>query len=280
MWDEQTKLPIPPLHTVAPADVSFWATAIFSGLAAIVFLYGLKHWRDTGRPIVLMMMIGGAVTVFVEPVLDIIGAAWHPEIGQNVAFELVGRQIPWWVVAVYVFYFGALGSLNYLAFEKGVSMKVVWIWFSAPVLVDIVMEELMMHWDLYWYYGNQPLIAFFKFPLWWAPCNSIGEFIGVSLLVLMGPALRGWKLLLIPIILPVSDFVGYAAVSLPAVFVVNTEGLPWWLIQLGGVGTFALCALVVYALSLVIATDSPIRIGRREGPAASVPPRLRVVSAT
>ncbi|WP_428312991.1 hypothetical protein [Hydrocarboniphaga sp.] len=259
MWDERFNLPVPPVTTVAPSEVAFWTTAIFGGLAALVFLYGLKHWRDSGRPIVLMIMLGGAVTTLVEPFLDVVGAAWHPETGQPMAFELFGRLIPWWVVAAYTFYFGALGSLNFLAFERGVTRRQVWIWFAVPMCIDIVMEELMMHWDLYCYYGQQPLIAFFKFPLWWAPCNSLGEFIGISILALMATSLRGWKLLLIPVILPMADAVGYAAVAMPSWLVVNTEGLPYWIVQLGGVMTFALTALVVHGIALVVAQDSPLK---------------------
>lgn len=277
MWNDQMNLPLPPLETVAPPGVSFWATAIFSALSAVVFLYGFKHWRDTGRPIIFIMMIGGLTTVLVEPFLDVIGGAWHPVIGQNKAFALMGRDIPVWCLAVYVFYFGALGSLNLLAFEKGATMKQVWLWFAVPMLVDVVMEEIMMHWNLYYYYGNQPLILLFKFPFWWAPCNSIGEFVGVSLIAAMAPWLRGWRLLLIPVILPVADAVGYAAVGMPAVFVVNQESVPVWLMHLGGIATFALTAGVVYGISLLIATDSALR--RSANAADRTPQQLRPAEA-
>lgn len=259
MWNEQLNLPIPPLDTVAPPEVSFWATTIFSSLALLVFLYGFKHWRDTGRPIIFVMMVGGLTTVLVEPFLDVIGGAWHPEIGQNTAFALFGRAIPIWCLAVYVFYFGALGSLNLLAFEKGPTMKAVWIWFAAPMAIDVVMEEIMMHWDLYYYYGNQPLILLFKFPFWWAPCNSIGEFLGISLIATMTPWMKGWRLLLIPMILPIFDAIGYMAVGLPSLFVVNQQDVPNSIMQTAGVATFVLTAMVVYGISLLIAIDSPLR---------------------
>lgn len=87
MWNEQLNLPVPPFNAVAPPEVSFWAITIFSGLAALVFLYGFKHWRDTGRPIISVMMLGGLATVFVEPFLDVIGSAWHPVVGQNTALR-------------------------------------------------------------------------------------------------------------------------------------------------------------------------------------------------
>ena len=261
MIDPDTRLPVIPLDAVFNQTAGNYATAIFGIMAGAVFLYGLKFWRDTKNPIVMFMMLGGLTTTLVEPLLDIIGLAWHPMHGQNTAFELIGRPIPVWVVAVYLMYFGGLGSLNYLAFKKGVTTRMVWIWFCAPVLLDIVMEEIMMHFDLYIYYGQQPLILIKNFPLWWAPCNSMGEFIGVSLLALMGANLRGWKLLLIPIMMPIMDCVGYMLVGLPSIFVLNSENVSPLVTNLAGVATFALTALCVHGVALVVATDSPLRKG-------------------
>lgn len=260
-WDTATRLPLPPVDTLFPMDVANVATAIYATLALLVFLYGLFNIKHHRGRIVLLLMVGGLLTVLVEPFLDVIGAAWHPEIGQNTAFENFGRKIPWWVVAVYLFFFGGLGSLNYLSFERGVTRKIVWLWFFIPAAVDVVMEEIMMAFDLYYYYGNQPLIVFREFPLWWAPCNTMGEFLGITALLLLMPYIRGWKMLAIPLIFPIADAVGYALVGLPSMIAVNTQGTPWWLMQLAGVSTFVLACLVVHAVSLVIASDSPWRSG-------------------
>lgn len=261
IWDTDTRLPLPPIDTLFPIGVANVATTIYITLALLVFLYGLFNLKHHHGRIVVLLVIGGLLTVLVEPFLDVIGAAWHPEVGQNTAFENFGRKIPWWVVGVYLFFFGGLGSLNYLSFERGVTRKMVWLWFCIPVAVDIVMEEIMMSFDLYYYYGHQPLIVFLKFPLWWAPCNTMGEFLGVTTLLFLMPYLRGWKLLFIPLIFPVADAVGYGLVGLPSMIAVNTQVTPWWLMQLAGVSTFVLAGLVVHAVSLAIASDSPWRKG-------------------
>ena len=265
MFDPDTRLPAIPVDAQFNVVAGNYATAIFGTMAAVVFLYGLKYWRDTKSPIVLLMMLGGLMTTLIEPLLDIIGLAWHPMHGQTTAFELMGRPIPIWVVTVYLMYIGGLGFLNYVAFLKGETMRVVYLWFAAPMLLDIVMEEIMMHFDLYIYYGQQPLILLWNFPLWWAPCNSMGEFIGVALLVLMGDSLRGWKLLLIPILMPIMDCVGYMLVGLPPIIALNTANVSPLLTELAGVATYALTALCVYGVALVIATDSPLRKGNAGG---------------
>jgi hypothetical protein len=259
MIDPDTRLPVIPVDAPFNIVAGNYATAIFGTMAIVVFLYGLKYWRDTKSPIVLLMMLGGLTTTLIEPLLDVIGLAWHPMHGQNTVFELMGRPIPLWVITVYLMYFGGLGFLNYVAFRRGVTMRVAMLWFAAPMLLDIVMEEIMMHFDLYLYYGQQPLILLWKFPFWWAPCNSMGEYIGVAMLVLMGNSLRGWKLLLIPIIMPIMDCVGYMLVGLPSIVALNTANVSPFMTQAAGVATFVLTAFVVYAVALLIATDSPLR---------------------
>ena len=86
MIDPDTRLPVIPLDAVFNQTAGNYATAIFGIMAGAVFLYGLKYWRDTKNPIVLFMMLGGLTTTLVEPLLDIIGLAWHPMHGQNTAF--------------------------------------------------------------------------------------------------------------------------------------------------------------------------------------------------
>ena len=115
----------------------------------------------------------------------------------------------------------------------------------------------MLHRDLYIYYGQQPLILLWKLPFWWVPCNSLGEYIGISLCVVLVPRLRGAQLMLIPLLIPMADLVGYAAVAWPSWVAVNTQGLPAWVTQLAGLCTFALAFMIVHGLSLALASDSP-----------------------
>lgn len=273
MFDQTFRLPIPPVDAVAPGTFST-ACTIFYGLCALAGLvYALKHWRDTGRPILLLILIGGGLTVFVEPFVDLMGAAWHPRNGHAVVFEFFGRPIPWWMVAAYFAYFGVLGSMNYLAFAKGATMRNIRLWFLIPMLIDVVIEEVMLAQDLYLYYGTQPLILLWKLPMWWVPCNSIGEFIGITLVVLCAPHLRGLKLLLIPLLIPLSDMIGYAAVGLPSWIVINMP-VPGWITQAAGVCTFLLAFLIVHGISLILATDSPLRQARPSGNAEDPLSRL------
>ncbi len=260
MFNEHNML-VPPFDTVFNVSAGNWATIIFSLLSIATFLVGVRHWRKTNDPIVLLMMLGGLTTVIVEPYLDFIGGAFHPIPGQDTAFDLMGRPIPLWVVPCYIFLFGGLGTLNFMGFSKGATMRTVWLWFFVPMVIDIVMEEIMLSTNLYYYYGQQPLIAFIKFPLWWSAANGMGVYLGVVLVTLMAPYLRGWKLLLIPLVMPLADVIGYATVALPPIMAVHTPNVSPLVSNLAGIACLGLTALTVHAVALVLGTDSPLRKG-------------------
>lgn len=263
MFDPVFGLPIPSVAAVAPTTVSNGATAFFAVLAGLAFLYGLKHWRDTGRPVLLLILAGGGMCTLAEPLVDLMGACWHPNIGQPIAFEFMGRHMPWWIVAVYFAYWGAQGGLLCSQLQKGLTMKAMRWLVLIPILGDVLIEELALPTGLYIYDGLQPLILLNSLPFWWVPCNSIGLLLAISLVHLCAPHLKGFKLLLIPLLLPMGQLMGYVAVGLPSFVVINTAGLPNWIVQAGGVATWLLGYLVFHAISLVVATDSPLRREQR-----------------
>ena len=257
-------LPMLPLDTVYPAVAGNWCEIIFGAGAIMALLFALKNWRDSNSPIMLFIFLGGTVTSLMEPYVDILGGCFHPIIGQHTAYELMGRPIPWWVVASYAAYFGGLGMVVYHFFTKGITMRSVFILFCVPVAVDILIEELMMLANLYYYYGQQPLILH-KFPAWWGPCNAMGVYILVTVLALLKQHLHGWKLLLIPLTFPVADAIGYT-VGLPSMVVVHTTNVSSFVSALAGFATYALTALYLLGIAYVIGVDSPLRKGSKETP--------------
>lgn len=265
VWDSALDLPIPPVNAVAPDDVSMMATAFFSTIALIAFCYSLYHWKSKGSVVPLLITLGGGLTVVVEPFVNLLGGCWHPVNGQDEVFRLLGRPIPWWIVAVYFAYFGAQGVAMYLMIKKGAKRVMIASAFAVPLIADIIIELTLLPTGLYIYVGNQPLILAGWLPLWWICCNSIGVFVGVSLIVMLEPYLTGPRKLLILLLPSIGDMVGYSAVGLPSWVVINMQTIPNWLVQTGGVATFILTGGVVYLLCQLLGSDSPHRI-RHLGP--------------
>jgi hypothetical protein len=247
----------PPLQTVFNNTVGNWAAGFWVAMGLCFLAWGLTQ-RDK-RLIIPAMLLGGMFTSTVEPLLDVLTGCLHPIIDQRTAvFTLLGRSIPLWVVVCYGLYYGGFGSLNLLAFNRGISRRAVWLWFLAPLAGDIVIEQILLHYGLYVYYGNQAL-ELIQFPLYQPAGNSAGELLGVLMLFFLRPKLRGGRWFPAAlIVMPLGAVMGFNVVAWPTYYVVHSDA-PEWLVQSCGVLTWILTGGVVYVASLLVAKDSPLR---------------------
>jgi hypothetical protein len=247
----------PPMQAVFHNGIGDIAAALW-GVVGLAFL----AWGLTGRDrrlIVPAMLLGGMCTSSVEPLLDVLTGCLHPIIDQRTeVFSLMGRSVPLWVVECYGLYYGGFGALNLLAFNRGITRRAVWLWFLAPLLGDILIEQSLLHYNLYLYYGNQAL-EISRFPLYQPAGNSVGELFGVLTLFFLRPALSGWRWFLAAVIaMPLCAVMGFNVVAWPTYYVVHSTA-PAALVQACGVLTWVLAGGMVYLAALLVAVDSPLR---------------------
>lgn len=260
MIDPQFRVHAPPVDmALTPHDdrVGYWLMGICALITLAALRLAVREWKRTGKPILLLMVLGGALANLAEPFVDLLGACWHPIIGQNTLFEYMGRPMPLWLLFPYIAYFGAQAMTAHYVFSRGASTRTMWLWFLIPVTADIILEECLLSLSdgLYTYYGNQPLL-FHVFPIWWAAVNTMGIYVSAVVMTVIAPHLHGWRLAFVPFCTVLCYGAMAGLVGFPSVVVINSE-LPVWVTQLGGIATFALAALVVHACTRVIAVDAP-----------------------
>jgi hypothetical protein len=249
-------LAVPPMDAVFDTSVAHIATMVYVALALSLIVWSL--WQPGKRVIVIAMLCGGAITSMIEPLLDVVSGALHPIVGQPAVFSLMGRDIPLWVVVCYGLYYGGFGSLNLIAFSKGVSRRGVWLWFLAPLLGDVLWEEVMLHFNLYYYYGNQAFVLI-KFPLYQPAGNSTGELLGVTTLFFLRPWLSGWRWFpAAALVMPLCGVMGFNVVCWPTYYAVHSTW-PNGVVQFCGVLTWMLAALMVFVVSQLVGVNSPLR---------------------
>jgi hypothetical protein len=261
VWDHVTDLPLPPIETLYNDTVGFWAAVCYLGVSGPVALYALYRARERTGRIMLLILLGGTFCAFVEPFADVLGGCWHPEVNQPTVFSLLGRGIPVWVCVGYFTYFGALGTLNYLLYTHGLKRKVIWLCFLSAIAADIFMENLMVSHGLYYYYGNQPLAGLGWLPLWWPPINALGEVGGIVVLCFLLPHLKGWRILAIPVVIPIVDLVSYALIAYPGIIAVNSPHMSPLATNLLGSCSWILAFIIMHVITRMVATDSPFRSG-------------------
>lgn len=251
-------LALPPMATVFDSHIAQIAVIVYASIALALLLWGLRHRENF--VIVAAMLLGGAITASIEPLLDVVTGALHPIVAQDAVFTFMGRGIPLWVIVCYSIYYGGFGALNLIAYNRGITRRGVWLWFLAPLLGDLLIEEVMLHYRLYLYYGNQPFVLI-RFPLYQPAGNSTGAILGVMTLFFLRPWLNAkkWRwFVAAAVVMPIGGVMGFNGVCWPSYYAVHSN-YPNWIVQACGVLTWALAALMVHGVSLLVAVDSPLR---------------------
>jgi hypothetical protein len=240
------QLPLAPIHTSIDETVQTNVTVVMGVIAVATLIFSLYHWRRTGKPTFLVLFVAGGLMMLFEPMVDTVGAVWFQKENAWVAFTLYGRPIPVWLCLTYFFYFGIGVGAGYLFLRRGVTRGQVWLMFGAGIAGDFLLETILLHYDTYIYYGDQPLVLL-KFPLWWAPVNSLIVLVAAAVVYRFDDYLAGARqLLIIPIALTCSAAVN-AGAGWPSWLVINSE-MGWVPRQLGGLLTWV---LALWFVSLV-----------------------------
>lgn len=73
------EIPVVPFPPSTGAMDSTWQLAFNVNLwivSAVFIFFALRTWRRTGSPLPLMLLAGGGLCVFLEPIVDVMGLCW------------------------------------------------------------------------------------------------------------------------------------------------------------------------------------------------------------
>jgi hypothetical protein len=203
------QLPIPPAHLVMPHTAQIVYTSIWAAVVAAFVVYAVVEIVRRRDPLLVVLLVGGAIAYFNEPIDDLLGLVWHPRPGQWVLLDTFG-PVPLWGVFVYIALFGGIPYLMYRAFQRGVTARQIWIWIGVFWIADIAVEIPAIASGMYQYYGDPPMKVF-GLPLYWFAINIGGPIETAVILLIAGSSFAGWRLLAllpIPMVLDAAGSVG------------------------------------------------------------------------
>jgi hypothetical protein len=271
-------VPQPPINFKASS-----AQDVFSVAQIVVFaVMVLFAFRELGRgngPIFLCCLIGGAIAVVWEPIVDVLGQCWLPSRGQHwEAFTLLGRHIPLMMPFVYSWFVGGQGYLFYRIFERGIDRRRLFMLWGLVFLVNIALESPGVLTNVYTYYGKQPM-DIWGFPLWWGFINPLMPMIAGAMIYKLKPLLATPQLMLATVaIIPMSDGIANAAAGWPVIAALNTNVgyVGTWIASLI---TLGLAAFVVWIVGVLVAKPAPAAVSVRVAEPVSSPiPAPRVAA--
>ena len=218
---------------------------IFTLLCAVPLAAGLgwavqrliKH-RD---PLLLLCMIGGATSTFVEPLLDINGGVWWPR-GSWEAYNLVHVNVPLLVPFVYPWLLGMQGYVAWRAFSRRADVRTIWRLVGLFAAADILLEWAGLNLDVYAYYGTQPL-KILGLPFWYVPLNAGGPLIAGAIFALLRPHFRGPRIAALLGVFPMSFALMYFGCGWPVWLSLQSD----W-----PIGTATAAAVLTYGLSYLM----------------------------
>lgn len=237
-------VPQPP-RAMAMPETAQAVMLVITVVCAVVALGVAVHQCRRRRSLVpAYIMMGAALAVFYEPIGDGLGMAYYPERGQVTWIDTFGRQIPAFIGLLFFSYFPPFITWFIGRVDKGMTARTWWTVWSATVVSTFLFEPVPLAFDLWTYYGPQPL-SLFGFPLYWAFLNATFLYVlamGVHGIVRVVPSRHHW--LIVPA-MPMLLMAGHGAPALPvATTLASTDSQI--LNELGGLATMGLCVLVAW----------------------------------
>jgi hypothetical protein len=239
-------------------------TIIFAVMSGSLLLYAiwLAHRRGTWLPV--LMWLGAQITMFLEPVADIMGNAIHSQMGQINLYSVKAHPIPLYVVFAYPPYYGMLAILLFDRFRAQSVPKALWWKIAASTVVGvIVIEQIPLHYGLWHYYGVHTFkIGYMAIDM--IAMNLASVMVATLAIYKLTPVLTGWRQLAVLGVVPAFAMAGHAGAGIFAYNMhgLKTETLSQWIVQGSGLLTIGMALLVMWSMLELVYGRSEIRAGR------------------
>jgi hypothetical protein len=221
--------------------------------AALVTVWVMHGRRAADLRVGLLVLIGGGLSVFFEPLGDRLGMIWHAGVGQWTLLHMYGHFVPVWMLAAYYWYCGGQTLFVVRKIQGGASPAELWRLYWIFLAMDAVLElPLLYVSDIYTYFGNQPFWwpPYFPLPGWYFILNALLPLAAGRAVAHLLSLNRPNYVWLIPIVVPMSLFATYGATAWPVWAALNSDASVA-MTYLCGAATIGLGLFVAQLLSAV-----------------------------
>lgn len=229
-----------------PWEYLFFASQVLVCVGAVV--YAVRASRRSTTLIPLMCMIGGAMTIFLEPLVDAQLQVWWPIHYQADILNVWGRDIPVMILFVVTWYFGLNAAMRYQWMQNKGPATRLWTLYAIEVGSALALEPPAIQLRLWHYYGEHGL-RIFGYPVWWpfvggACCMAAG-----TIVYLLAPYLTGIRVVLVAFIVPMAVAAVYWGAGWPMFNVLNAQPAKW-VVYLASFTSIGLAFLVVWICTI------------------------------
>jgi hypothetical protein len=267
-------LPADPRTLVFPHAAHLWANGVIWAVAGGLIAFALAEFRRTGSPLGLVLLAGGALAYFNEPVDDILGLVWHPRIHQDTVLNTIS-PIPMWGLPTYIIFFGGIPWLLLRELRRGrFTLRAFWIGVALTFAADLAIELPLLQTNLYVYYAHGAVpMSVARFPLYWLLINTTGPIFCAAILFGAPGYFAGWRRALLILLPVVADASCSIAVGLPVYTALHAPGASGLVRWCGALVSIGIGLVVLDALSRwILARTAALRGGVASAAAAPALP--------
>lgn len=216
--------------------------AVFGVLALAGAVYAVAQAARLRDAAPVLVCAGALLCAFNEPVYDILGKITYAD-DHPMAYELMGREIPWFLVLGYLPWVGVAPWVLSRRMVGGVSRRSLHLFAAATFVSVVAVESLGTALDAWTYYAVEPIKWLVV-----APQMSVVPLLGAFLLFAIEPWARGWRRILVIVPPLVALPATYAATSWP-MYVAAYGDMPPGLRWLSAGASMGLMVLAVLAIA-------------------------------
>lgn len=189
----------PPGDVVSnPPAVELTFTLACAAVVVIGLVAMLVHWRRSGSPVGVLVLVGGMLACVQEPMVDTLGNMYIPP-SHYILYTTYGREMPWFAPFGYGLYFGIPMFLYIRAAQRGAGRAYFQKLFAGSFALELVFELIAVNGNFYTYYGEQPF-RLFGLPLHWMTLNMAAAWVAGAAVHKALPHLAGWRMAAVPLI--------------------------------------------------------------------------------
>jgi hypothetical protein len=248
--DAREFAPLPPLDSHVRSDTAAW---IFLAVNTLIFAGGTAYaiwdsWRQRVW-IPVMCMLGGVLCIFTEAMVDDHLHVWWPIHSMPDTFSAFGRHVPLMVIPIVGWYFGLGTYVRWALLNRFGARLPVWKVYLGEVAAAICLEPPAIQLHLWHYYGDHGF-RFFGYPIWWPFVGGACGVVAGTLVYKLAPYLKGARVLLAAVLVPMGVVAVYWAAGLPMFNVLNKAPSADWIPYAGAFASIAFAFLIVWICTI------------------------------
>jgi hypothetical protein len=210
-----------------------------------------RDQRERVRPYLPLMLLGGLLATFTEPMVDNTVLFGWPHNSFIPVLHANGHTYPIWLALGFIWFDGGLVYLFYRWFERGVTARQIWIVSGCFIALDLPLNTTPHWFHFASFYGPQPM-DILGYPLYWVGCDVALFMVGGAVLKWLIPRLRGRSVLAIVLVPGLVQGLVVGAIAWPIAWALRAD-VSQFVRWVAGFATLGLAGVIVWLVTMVVA---------------------------